>query len=186
MSRTKSVSFIKPMLEQLEERAQPSFLFGSNAIQQLAQPLNNMVTDMTNAQNDLGAQFAKLQANSAAAGTNTFAGAEKVAEIMVSDWQRILSEAAAINATVNADVAFINTVAFSEFTNGDSLDLIILRFGPAIGFNPLTPLTNTVTQANNILNNPNSQSIVNLNLQTVNNHIDSTTPISQVTFNPTF
>ncbi len=183
MYRT-TTRFAKPRLEQLEERDQPSFLLGTNAVQQLATPLNNMVKDMQSASTDLQAQFTLIKNNTPP--TNTFAGAEQVADKAIGDWQRILNDAASIKATSAADLAFIRAVAFAEFQAGDSLDLVILTFGPLIGFNPTKPLTDAVDQANKILNDPTLQSIVNTNLHTLNTHIDSTLPISQVTVAPTF
>lgn len=186
MSRNSNVRFVKPRLEELEERAQPSFLLGTNAVQQLAEPLNNMVTDMNNAATDLKAQFAAIQANNAASGTNTYAGAEKVETMAVGDWQRILNDSAAIKATVNADMNFIQTAAFAEFQAGDSLDLAVLLFGHFVGLEPTKPLSDAVTQATDIFNDPTLQNIVGTNLHTVNFHVENTTPISGVTVPPKF
>lgn len=184
MRRSANASFVKPMLEELEERAQPSFLVGTNVVPQLAQPLNNIVTDMKNASTDLQTQFNLIKTVTPPA--NTFAGAEVTADKAVADWQRILTDSAAINAVVNVDLNAIHTIALAEFQNGDSLDLLVLTFGQAIGFNATAPLTNTVTQSNNILNDPTLQSIVNTNLHSLNNFVDSTTPIAQETFPVTF
>lgn len=184
MSRASTARFVKPTLEQLEERSQPSVLLFGNGVQQLAQPLNNMVSDMKSASTDLQSQFNLIKNVQAPA--NTFPGAEVTANKAVADWQRILNDSAAIKATVNADLLFIRAVAFSEFQAGDPTDLIILTFGPLLGFNPTKALTDTVTQANNILNDPTLQSIVNTNLHSLNTFVDSTTPISQETFPVTF
>jgi hypothetical protein len=183
MIRNSNVRFVKPMLEQLEDRIQPSFLLGG-AVQQLATPLNNMVTDMNNASTDLQAQFTLIKNNTAPA--NTYSGAEVVETKAVADWQRILNDSAAINATVPVLQTFIQTAAFSEFQAGDKTDVLVLFFGSFLGINPLQPLTATVTQANNILNNSTLQSIVNTNLNSLDIHVDSTTPISQVTVAPSF
>ena len=181
MSRTLNVHFAKPMLEKLEDRALPSFLL-NGAVQQLVTPLNNIVSDMKSASTDLQAQFTLIKNNTAPA--NTFAGAEVVETKAVADWQRILSDSAVITANVNADVAFIHAAAFAELSEGDTTDAILLTFGPLLGFNPLSSLTSTVNQANNILNNSTLQSIVNTNLHSLNSFVDSTTPISQVTVAP--
>ncbi|HEY7329606.1 MAG TPA: hypothetical protein VH592_18350 [Gemmataceae bacterium] len=183
MNRFTKGRSVKPILEQLEDRIQPSFLL-AGAVQQLTTPLNNMISDMKTAQTDLQAQFALLVANTPPA--NTFPGAEVIADKMVSDFQRILNDAAAIKAIVANEVAFIQAAATAEFTEGDNTDLLILLVGPLIGFTPTKSLTDLVTQANNILNDPNVQSIVNMNLHTVNTHVDSTTPIVQETVAPTF
>jgi len=139
---------------------------------------------MKSASTDLQAQFALIKNNTAPA--NTFAGAEVVADKAVADWQRILNDSAAINATVNADTTFISAVAFAELSEGDATDALLVFFGPLIGFNPTTALTNTVTQANNILNDPTLQNIVNTNLHSLDSFVDSTTPIAQVTVTPSF
>lgn len=184
MSRNLNARFVKPMLENLEERALPSFLLGGNAVQQLATPLNNMVTDMQSASADLKAQFTLLKNNTPPA--NTFAGAEKIETIMVSDFQRILTDQAAIKALSAIDVTVLNSIATSEFIEGDPTDLIILDFGGIFGFHPLTPLTTPVTNAANVVNDTTLQTDVSTNLHTINTFIDSTTPINQVTFTPSF
>ncbi|HEY7152480.1 MAG TPA: hypothetical protein VH575_00840 [Gemmataceae bacterium] len=183
MIRNRTTHFVKPMLEQLEERAQPSFLL-SGAVQQLATPLNNMVKDMQSAQTDLNTQFTLIKNGTAPA--NTFAGAETTAAKAIADWQRILNDSAAITATSNADLAFIRAAAFAVAGEGDPTDAIILFIGPLIGFNPTSALTTPVTQANNIVNDPTLQMIVNTNLHSLNMFVDSTTPISGVTVTPTF
>lgn len=53
-------------------------------------------------------------------------------------------------------------------------------FGSLIDFDPTKALTDTVTQANNIVTDPTLQSIVNTNLHTLDNFVDSTKPIGQV------
>ena len=184
MSRNSNVRFFKPMLEKLEDRALPSFLLSGNAVSQLATPLNNMVNDMKSASTDLQAQFTLIKNNTAPA--NTFAGAEVVANMAISDWQRILNDSAAIKALSGAYQNAISTIVFAEFQGGDSLDLIILNFGSFFGLHPLKPLTDPVTQANNILTDPTLQNIVNTNLHNLNSHVDSTTPIAQETVTPSF
>lgn len=183
MSRNLSVRFAKPMLEKLEDRALPSFLMSSNIVADLAKPLNNMVTDMKSASTDLQAQFTLIKNNTAP--TNAFPGAEVVADQAVADWQRILNDSASIKAVVNAETAFIRAAAFAELSTGDTTDAILLFFGPLLGFDPLKALTSTVTQADTILNDPTLQNIINTNLHTLNGHVDSTTPIAQVTVTPT-
>lgn len=184
MSRNSNVRFVKPILEKLEDRALPSFLLSGNAISQLATPLNNMVTDMKSASTDLQAQFTLISNKTAPA--NTFAGAEVVADKAVADWQRILNDSAAIKALSSDYQNAISTIVFAEFQSGDSLDLIILNFGSFFGLHPLKPLTDPVTQANNIVTDSTLQSIVSTNLHTLNNFVDSTTPIAQETVTPSF
>jgi hypothetical protein len=174
---------VKPSLEKLEDRIQPSFLL-NGAVQQLATPLNNIVSDMKSASTDLQAQFTLIKNNTAP--TNTFAGAEVVANKAVADWQRILNDSAAIKAIVSAEQTFIRAAAFGEAAAGDTTDLLILFLGPLLGIDPTKALSDTVTQANTILNDPTLQGIVNTNLHTLNTHVDSTTPIAQETFPVTF
>ncbi len=104
----------------------------------------------------------------------------------MADWQRILSDSATIKATVSAELAFIRAAAFAEFSSGDSTYALLVLFGPVLGIDPTKSLSNTVTQANNILTDPTLQGIVNTNLHTLNTHVDSTTPISQETFPVSF
>lgn len=184
MSRNEKVAFAKPRLEQLEDRAAPALLLFGNAVQQLAQPLNNMVSDMQSASTDLQAQFNLIKNVQAPA--NTFAGAEVTADKAVADWQRILTDSSAIKAVVNADLTFIRAAAFAEFQAGDPVDLIVLTFGQILGLNPTKQLTDLSDQANKILNDPTLQNIVNTNLHSLNTFVDSTTPIAQETFPVTF
>jgi hypothetical protein len=182
MSRNTNDRFVKPMLENLEERAMPAVLLG--AVQQLVTPLNNIVSDMKSASTDLQAQFTLIKNNTPP--TNTFSGAEVVADKAVADWQRILSDSAAIKATVTVELTVLQSVAFAELTAGDSTDALLLFLGPLIGLNVTKPLSDTVTQSSNILNDTTLQGIVNTNLHTLNIHVDSTTPIVQETFPVTF
>ena len=55
----KSVRCTKPALEVLEERSLPSFLL-SGALNQLAQPLNNMVADLNAAKTALTTEQTEL------------------------------------------------------------------------------------------------------------------------------
>jgi hypothetical protein len=183
MNRTSKVHFAKPILEKLEDRALPSFLL-NGAVQQLVTPLNNIVSDMKSASTDLQAQFTLIKNGTAPA--NTFAGAEVAADNAVADWQRILNDSAAIKAIVNSELTFIRAAAFAEAAAGDTTDAILLFLGPLLGVDPTKALSDTVTQASNILNDQTLQGIVNTNLHTLNSHVDSTTPISQVTVSPSF
>lgn len=185
MSRTANRHSAKPVLEQLEERAQPSILLFGNTVQSMAQPLNNMVKDMQAAQADLKTQFGNLQTNTLPP-PGSFNGAEQVLVKMVGDWQRILNDSAAVKAISSVDLNVINNIAFSEFASGDTTDLFILAFGPLFGFTPTKAISDTVTEANGILNDPTLNNIVNTNLHTVNADVDTTVPISQLVIAPTF
>ena len=156
MRRSSDVSTFKPELENLEDRIQPSFLL-SGAVQTLATPLNNMVTDMKNAAADIkNVQFPALtQFGEENASSPTFTTHLPIEETAygkaVADWQRILTDQHAIQALSTADINFINAVAFQEFSNGDALDLIVLRFGPIIGLNATSSLTTPVSQAASVI-----------------------------------
>lgn len=191
MSRNSNTTFVKPQLEQLEERSLPSFLInglftaqGPTNVQNLATPLNNMVKDMQSAQTDLNTQFTLIKNVTAPA--NTFAGAEVTAGKAIADWQRILTDNAAITAVSNADMAFIRQAAIAELGEGDQTDAVIVFLTPFFKLNTFTALTTPVTQANTIATDPTLLSIVGMNLHSLNTFVDSTTPISQVTVTPTF
>ncbi|HEY7312273.1 MAG TPA: hypothetical protein VH643_23115 [Gemmataceae bacterium] len=196
MSRNSKTTTVKPQLEQLEERSLPSFLInglftaqGPTNVQNLATPLNNMVKDMQSAQTDLNAQFAILNnpANKPGGATPLgFNQAEQVAGKMIADWQRIVTDNAAITAVSNADQAFIRQAAIAEFGEGDQTDAVIVFLTPLFKLNTFTALTTPVTQANTIATDPTLLSIVGMNLNSVNTFVDSTAPITSVTVVPTF
>jgi hypothetical protein len=197
MSRNAKGSLIKPRLEGLEERIQPasplvpnstitvpSFLL-NGAVAPLAAPLNNMSNDMKSAAADLKTQFSNLQTNTLPS-PGSSQGAEQVVGKMIADWQRILNDSAAITATANVDMTFIRTAAFTELQAGNAADAVLLLFGPMIGFEPTSAITNPVSQANSTLTDLMLQSIVNQNLHTVNSSVDLTVPISQEVIAPAF
>ncbi len=165
---------VKPMLEQLEERALPSFMYPTNtAVQQLAQPLNLAVTDMQNAAADLKAQYHTIvsfgeETTSSPNFTTDLPIAETAYGKAVADYQRIVSDRQAITLGSSAAVTFINAVALSELQAGDFTDYIVLHFGSLFGIpNPTNPLTNPVNQANNIFNDSTLQSDVNTDFSPV-------------------
>jgi hypothetical protein len=195
MSRNANLNFVKPMLEELEERAQPSFLInglfsatGPVTVQQnLLTPLNAMFTDMQNAKNDLGAQFTALHAPPMPL---TLATAETDYAKGAADYQRMLNDQHAISATVTADNNFIRAAAFVEFTEGDATDAIIVVFGPAFGLNPTKALTNVQSQANNLVAGTDVQTWVNtdffLTSPLFTHATWAATPPFQVTVVPSF
>src|SRR5690349_15604067 len=75
MLRTLDQRYVKPTLEHLEERIQPSFLLGSGSgtgnVTALAVPLTKAATDMTTASNLLASDIASLKS------AGTVAQAEK-------------------------------------------------------------------------------------------------------------
>lgn len=163
MNRRTKIHSIKPMLEQLDERVQPSFLLSGNVVQQMAQPLNNMVADMQSAKTDLKVQYQTIvsfgsESTSSPNFTHDLPIAETAYGRAVGDWQRILTDQHAILAVSKADVAFLNAAAFAEFSQGDATDLLVLEFGPSFGLNVTTPLTNPVSQTNSIVNDATLQS----------------------------
>ncbi len=169
MRRSSTIHSVKPCLEQLEQRDQPSLLLSGNAVPQLAQPLNNMVQDMQNARTDLKTEYQTIVSFGIESVANPHFTADlPVAETAygraVGDWQRIVSDQHAIQAISNADVTFIATVAFSEFSQGDATDLVVLKYGPAFGINATAPLTNPVTQADNIFADPTLHADINADL----------------------
>src|SRR5579871_6279597 len=99
MTRRSKICFVKPILELLEDRSQPSILL-TGAVQQLATPLNNIISDMNSASTDLQLQFSLIKGNTAPANTN--AGAQTVQMQAVGDWQRILNDSAALKAAVSS------------------------------------------------------------------------------------
>jgi archaellum component FlaG (FlaF/FlaG flagellin family) len=162
MYRRTKIHSVKPMLEQLDERALPSFLLSGNVVPQMAQPLNNMVADMQSASADLKTQYQTIVSFGIEDSSNpNFTTDLPVAETAygkaVGDWQRILTDQHAIQAVSNADLTFLSTVAFMEFSQGDATDLLVLKFGPQLGLNATAPLTNPVSQANSIVNDPTLQ-----------------------------
>jgi hypothetical protein len=181
MSRNSNLHCVKPTLEQLEERSQPSILLGGAIQQNLATPLNNMVTDMTNARTDLQVQFNLLKTPPAGF---TLAQAETAFGKGAADFQRMLNDQRAITVTSSADVAFIRAAAVGEFTEGDPTDLILLTFGHFIGFDPTKVLTDPVTQANN-LNDSVVQGWVNTDFFTTSPLFTHST-WAQVTVTPAF
>ena len=160
MSRNTNIRFVKPMLEELEERAQPSFLLSGTNQQLLLPQLQSMFTDMQNAKTDLQTQFTALHTKQPTVGVGE---AQQAYAKGAADYQRMLNDQHAITATVNADTNFIRAAAFAEFTEGDATDAIIVMFGPLMGFNPTNVLTNVETQANNLINGNDVQTWVNTN-----------------------
>jgi hypothetical protein len=57
----------------------------------------------------------------------------------------------------NADLAFIKAVANAEFAAGDATDLAVLDSGTMFGINATASLTNPVSQAAQIVNDPTVQ-----------------------------
>lgn len=168
MSRHANAHFVKPTLEHLEERALPSFLFPSDAaVQQLSQPMNTTIQTMQKTAADLKAQFQIIISFGKETPDNShFAHDLPIAETAygkaAGDWLRILADKNAIQIASSTAVAFINAVAISEFLAGDPVDLIVLRYGSYFRIpNPTKPITDPVSQANSIVNDPTLQKEIN-------------------------
>jgi hypothetical protein len=193
MNRNTNTRFVKPMLEELEERAQPSFLLdglfsagGPTTVQNnLLPPLQAMFTDMQNAKADLKLQFTLLTTPGALI---TDAQGETVYAKGAADFQRMRNDQATIATSINADNNFIRAAAFAEFAEGDTTDAIIVVFGPAFGLDPTKALTNVGTQANNLINGSDVQTWVNTNFPLTNPLVplDTMATWAQVTVTPSF
>jgi len=144
-----NVHSIKPILEHLEDRVQPSFLTAGTVQAQLVPNLNAIFSDMQSAKTDLQVRFTNLHTSPPG---YTDALAEADYGKGAADYQRMLNDQHAIQAVVNADIAFIRAAAIAEFSEGDQTDALLVFFGPLIGFNPTSALTAVVTQANNLIN----------------------------------
>jgi hypothetical protein len=149
-----NIRLVKPMLEQLEDRLQPSVLVGSNVVPTLVNQVNTVLTDMQHAQTKL-----TTDTNNAAnevALTMTGPNGDDVRVFAhdfgkaVADYQRILSDQATIHSMVSTDTAVLQGVAMAEFQAGDPIDLVILSFFKGTSFDPTTQLTHIQTQADKI------------------------------------
>jgi hypothetical protein len=151
MSRNSNVGFVKPTLEELEDRIQPSFLLSSTPIPVMVTLMNNIIGDMKVQIADVKAQHDVIVAPFNSLGT---LGAQEAALAKgAADWQRILVDQETIRASVSVDLSFINAAASAELSMGDPIDEIVLMFGPLLNLNPTSALSATVTQANNLINN---------------------------------
>lgn len=170
---------MNPQLEPLEDRNYPSFLLAGTVQQFLVPPVSAAVVDMQQASGDLQLQFNLLASFSPP--NNTPQGAVTTFGRMVGDWQRVLSDRAAVQAVVATDTLFIQAAAQATANEGDPIDRLVLQFGPLFGINPLAPLNNLAAQANAIASNPQSQFIVNSNLLAFNPLVQTPAPIATLT-----
>jgi hypothetical protein len=157
MTSKKSVRFTKPSLEVLEGRSLPSFLM-SGAVNQLAQPMNNMVADLNAARTALTTAQTALLFEQLPVSTPPTIVAQNFAHGAAA-YQRMLNDVHLIAATSTADLAFIKAAAVAELMQGDPMDFLVVNLGPAFGIDVTTPLTTPVDQANTTLQSV--QSIVN-------------------------
>lgn len=164
MKRSSNVRFVKPMLEQLEARVQPSFLLAGAVQQQFLPPLQAVLSDMQTAKGNLANNFTMLTTpgkvtNAGDAETQYAAGA--------ANFSQMVSDQHTITAMVNQDNAFIRAAALAEFTEGDATDEILVLFGPLIGFNPTSSLTDVQTQANSLISGKDVQTWISKDFTTV-------------------
>ncbi|HEY7423656.1 MAG TPA: hypothetical protein VH682_05370 [Gemmataceae bacterium] len=161
MNRSSRTHSVKPMLEQLEDRVQPSLLLGGNAVAQLVAPVDNALKDLQTMQTQLGnstqGDFANAQAALKTLTTPAGITSTNIANFqvafgkVVTDYRQMLNDQHTIQATANAATSFLNTAAFSELLTGDAVDFIILKFFPGSSFDPTTAFTKDVQQANDIM-----------------------------------
>jgi hypothetical protein len=162
MSRSLNARLVKPMLERLEDRLQPSVLLGSNAVNTLVSQVNTVLTDMQHAQTKLTTDFnaAVTTLTNNPNGDNVRLWSHPFGKA-VADYQQILSDQAAIHSMVSTDTTVLQEVAVAEFQSGDPIDLIILSFFKGTSLDPTTQLTHVQTQADQILQDPTLQSEIN-------------------------
>jgi hypothetical protein len=175
MIRTPNAHSAKPRLEQLEGRDLPSFLlstfsaevnhqtnpapFGNTPLQQLFTPLNNIVADMNATAADLRSVQATLAfhisqpigGNMTGAGRAAFATIAQNYAQASADYQRILVDQHVIATLSAADQSFIGQAAAAEAGSGDTLDQLILQFGPLFGVNINAQFTTPVNTSNSIV-----------------------------------
>lgn len=162
MSRRLNARLVKPRLERLEDRLQPSVLFGSNAVNTLVNQVNTVLTDMQHAQTKLTTDY-----NAAVTALGIFPNGDNVRQFArpfgkaVADYQQILSDQAAIHQMVSTDASFLQQLALAEFLSGDPVDLVILTFFKGTSFDATTQLTNVQTQADKILQDTTLKSEIN-------------------------
>lgn len=185
MSRKSNVSFVKPRLEELEDRVQPSFILAGGP-NQLAAPVGNVVQDMNNAVSKLTSDIGAIRsAGTAASAQASFANA-------AADYQRIWNDHNTVTTFVNIDITIINTIATTEFLEtGDTIDLAIVRIPFWTNFfNPFGTLNNNLNQANSIWNNGSLTGSNSTDITTpanmLNSLLDTTQTIQQSASTPSF
>ncbi len=162
MSRKLNSRLAKPMLEQLEDRYQPSVLMGGNVVPTLVNQVNTVLTDMQQAQVKLTTDY-----NAAVTALGTNPNGDNVRQFVhpfgkaVADYQQILNDQATIHLMVNTDTTVLQGVALAEFQAGDPIDLIILSFFKGTSFDPTTQLTNVQKQADHIVQDTTLQTEIN-------------------------
>jgi hypothetical protein len=125
----------KPSLEVLEGRELPSGLLPT---------LQNLGTDLTAANSNFTTDFAALQASQSATSTTTPSQLLTQYSKATADWQRMITDQAAINKTGSADIGFVDTVAYWDaIQTGNSS----IYWGTLFFVNPL--FQGVINSANN-------------------------------------
>ncbi|HEY7426614.1 MAG TPA: hypothetical protein VH682_20430 [Gemmataceae bacterium] len=175
MIRNRTERFVKPKLEELEDRALPSFLLFGGGVTALEQPIGKVVADMKTAGTDLATQFKSITSSTA---TLANLGTKEAAYgTAISDYQRIWNDHSTVTVMVNASLSFVKGVAQAELLEGDPIDFILLNFGNLFNFRPTDSLTNDMQQSDQFWNNGQ----LNGDLTTdINTNFSLTTPINGV------
>jgi hypothetical protein len=149
MRRQMTDRSVKPCLETLEGRDLPSFL-PTGVVGVLVRPLGNLSQDLTKAQTDLKAQVQTLSAPT----NHSLNDLAKAFGQATADWQRVQFDQHAIDALSTAEIALMKRVADAEFAQGDTLDYMLLTYGPMLGMDPTAPLKAYATQADAAVHDP--------------------------------
>jgi hypothetical protein len=162
MSRSMNTRLVKPILEKLEDRIQPTILFGSSAIATLVGQVNTVLTDLQHAQANLTTDFnnAVTTLGNNPNGDNVRAFVHPFGKA-VADFQQILNDQATIHLMVSTDNTLLQQVALAELLSGDPIDFVVLTFFKGTSFDPTTQLTNLQKQADQILTNTTLQNEIN-------------------------
>jgi hypothetical protein len=162
MSRKLNTRLVKPMLERLEDRLQPSVLLGGQVVPTMVNQVNTVLTDMQHAQvkltTDYNAAVTALGANPNGDNVRQFVHPFGKA---VADYQQILNDQATIHLMVNTDNTVLREVASAELISGDPIDFVILSFFKGTSFDPTTQLTHVQNQADQILQDPTLHTEIN-------------------------
>jgi len=126
MSRKSNVRFIKPRLEHLEDRIQPTVLIGSQVVPTMVNQLNTVLKDMQGAQTKLATDY-----NQAVTDITINPNGDNVRQFThsfgkaVADYQQILSDQASIHSMVSTDNTVLQQTALAELIAGVPFDFIV-------------------------------------------------------------
>jgi hypothetical protein len=185
MIRNTKVFSIQPRLEELEDRIQPSFIF-AGGITQLEAPVGKVVADMNTTVTKLTTDISAIKS------ATTTGGAEGAFANAAADYQRLWNDHNTVTVFVTADIALVNFIAMTEFTeSGDIVDLAILKIPFFTNFfNPFGTLNNDLSQANSIWNSGNLTGTNSTDITTpgdmLNTLLSTTQTIQQSASAPSF